>query len=224
MRILTIIVNYLEPVSYGLSFIFLFWIAVRTNKVKLKILTAYYFLACIIMIKAALDDNNIWLYSLLCLLTSTALCFFFYYSLDARLKKWAVITIYIFNVIYYLVVELAAENTVFDSGAYVLLSISVVAMVFMYMHQILNNIRIEPLSLNFDFWYVCSQLVYHVGAFAIFLSNRYLSLMVMKDNSMESRLLFSELWVVHCVLLFLSALIIGASVLWISYHSKSPSS
>jgi hypothetical protein len=189
---------------------------------KLMLLTAYYFLATLLMIKAILVENNIKLYSLLSALTATAMCIYFFYTLTTQSKKIAVALLYAANMLYFLVSELSV-TTVFDSGAFVLLSSSVVAMVFMFMHQTLSHVNEQPLSLNFDFWFACAQLVYHVGAFAIFLSNRYLSLMVIADNSWESRILFTELWGVHSVLLFLSSLVIAGSVLWIFYRNRSPS-
>ncbi|MFM8849343.1 MAG: hypothetical protein ACKOE5_02970 [Cytophagales bacterium] len=221
MDIAVFIGIYAEPVSYGLCFLFMCGMALYEPLPKLKLLAVYYFLGTILMVKAAIADNNIKLYSLLSALTATAMCVYFFYTLTTRSKKIAVVVLYAANMLYFLASELTV-TTVFDSGAFVLLSSSVVAMVFMFMHQTLSQVTEQPLSLNFDFWFACAQLVYHVGAFAIFLSNRYLSLMIIAENTMESRILFTELWGVHSVLLFLSSLIIAGSVLWIFYRNRSP--
>jgi hypothetical protein len=66
-------------------------------------------------------------------------------------------------------------RAIFDSTAYVLLSSGIVIMAFMFMHQVLTHVTEEVLSMNFDFWFICSQLVYFLGAFAIFLTYNYLT-------------------------------------------------
>jgi hypothetical protein len=107
---------------------------------------------------------------------------------------------------------------------FVILSVGVVLMSFLFMHQILTNVTEEPLSWNFDFWFVASQLFYHLGSFFVFLTYGYLTrkLQISNDYSIENRVYLSQLWLGHNVLLFLSALVIAGSLLWIYFRKKSP--
>jgi hypothetical protein len=80
--------------------------------------------------------------------------------------------------------------------------------------------------LNFDFWFVSSQFFYYLGSFFIFLTYGYLTkkLISSPEYSKQNIFYIRQLWVAHNVLLFLSALVIAGSLLWISFRRKSPSS
>ena len=219
--------NLLEPVSYGLCFFFMLWHTRKNKHAKWRALAIFYFITSLIMWKAAYTFPNLMLYSLVCLLSSISIGIYFYYTYHSVLKKRIVICFALLQAGYYLFDNLrATQASVFDSMGYVMLSVGVLLMSFMFMHQILNNITEEPLSWNFDFWFVSSQLFYHLGSFFIFLTYGYLTrkLISSTDYSTDGRLYLGQLWIVHNVILFLSALFIGASMLWISFRRKSPSS
>ena len=129
--------------------------------------------------------------------------------------------------IYFVTVNfLSPHSLLFDSLGQVILSIAVVIMAFMFMHQVLTNVTEESLWLNFDFWFVSAQFMYHLGTFFIFLTFQDLTTKIMSSNlySKDNRILLTQLWGVHNVLLFLSALLISASIVWISFRRKSQSS
>jgi hypothetical protein len=216
----------LEPVSYFLSGVFLVYHARKDKRVGIKVLSFCYFLSGLLMIKAAMAfTNNIIIYDLICLLTSIGIGCYFYTILVGRFKRGVVIFICFLNVGYYVVNNWIYPNHLFDSKAYVLLSSSIVVMAFMFMHQILTHLTEEALSMNFDFWFVCSQLVYFLGAFAIFLTYNYLTQKILPEGfySKENRLLLTNLWSVHNILLFLSSIITSSGIVWIAYRRKSPS-
>jgi hypothetical protein len=218
--------NLLEPVSYGLCFLFILWHSRKNKQTKWRALAAFYFIISLIMWKAAYTFPNLMLYSLLCLLSSISIGIYFYYTYHSKLKKAIAIFFGLLQAGYYLFDNLrATQASVLDGMGYVMLSVGVLLMSFMFMHQILTNVTEEPLSWNFDFWFVSSQLFYHLGSFFIFLTYGYLTRRLMSsDYSAESRLYLGQLWIVHNVLLFLSTLFIGISMLWISFRRKSPSS
>jgi hypothetical protein len=177
-------------------------------------------------IKGYIDSNNIEIYDFICLLTSIIIGYYFHTILGGRAKKAVVIFICLLNVGYYAVNNLIFPGRpIFDSMAYVLLSSGIVIMAFMYMHQILTYVTEEALSMNFDFWFVCSQLVYFLGAFAIFLTYNYLTEKILSTElySFKNRRLLTHLWSVHNVLLFLSSLSTSFGIVWIAYRRKSPS-
>jgi hypothetical protein len=223
------IAHALEPVSYFLSGIFLAYYAGRDKRIRIKVLSSYHILAALLMVEASIEAangaSNIGIYNITCLLTSVVIGFYFYATLISRIKKAAIIFICLLNAGYYVVNNLIFPGrAIFDSTAYVLLSSGIVIMAFMYMHQVLTHVTEERLSMNFDFWFICSQLVYFLGAFAIFLTYDYLTQKILEGlYSWEDRVLLTHLWAVHNILLFLSSIITSSGILWIAYRRKSPS-
>jgi hypothetical protein len=219
----------LEPVSYFLSGIFLAYYAGMDKSLRIKLLSSYYFLSAFLMVKASIegvaDSSNIEIYNLICLLTSIVIGFYFHASFVGRFKKAVAIFICLVNVGYYVVNNLIFPGRpLFDSTAHVLLSSGIVIMAFMFMHQVLTNVTEEVLLTNFDFWFVCSQLVYFLGAFAIFLTYNYLTQKIIEGfYSQENRILLTNLWSLHNILLFLSSIITSSGIVWIAYRRKSPS-
>ena len=178
-----------------------------------------------LQLKAAFAETNIEIYSFLSLFTFICLGAYFYYTLLLTWKKILVISTCIIQTAYYILSHVVfTSSQIFDSTGYVILSSSIVLMSFMYMHQILTNITEEPLSLNFDFWFISSQLFYHLGSFFIFLTYGYLTQKILASDlySYENRIYLSQLWRVHNVLLLLSSLFISAVILWTSYRRRSP--
>ncbi len=216
----------LEPFSFGLCFLFFLYHSWKNKKAKWRALMVYYFLATLLMVKAAYSNPNIEIYSLLGLLSAICIGTYFYYTLYLSWKKKLVIAFCIIQSGYYITGNyIFSPPKFFDSTGYVILSIDIVLMAFMYMHQILTNVTEEPLSWNLDFWFVSSQLVYYLGSFFIFLTYGYISQKLLASDlySYENRVYISQLWRVHNVLLFLSSLIISAGILWISFRRKSQS-
>ena len=178
------------------------------------------------MIKATLivgtGETNIQLYNLLCLLTSFSLGAYFYTVLHKRWKKILVLIFCAANGAYYVFNNVVEDGqAVFDSLAYVILSSTLVILIFMFMHEVMSNVKEEPLSMNFDFWFVASQLLYFMGGFVIFLTYGSMTWKVLsKDALSDYTNVLTWVWGVHNVLLFLSALITLGSIAWISYRRK----
>ena len=166
--------------------------------------------------------SNIPLYAFLCMLTSIGLGVYFYNTLIARWKKFLVLITCLVNATYYVLNNVIQSGVpVFDSMAYVILSFTIVMLIFIYMHQLLNQVNDEPLSMNIDFWFVTSQLFYFLGSFAIFLMYGYLTTKFL-GNQLKSSTSLTWLWGLHNILLFLSALLTLGSVIWISSRKKLP--
>jgi hypothetical protein len=226
-----IISFFLEPASY---FVYVFAIAIyfwSNRKSQYGILVMYYLMATLLLVKATwLTDrgsSNIGIYDILFLVASTSFAIYFYTILLKRWKKMICIGICVGEILYFILDNIIFGNTkLFDSGAYVILSTGIVIMIFLYLHQILTHVSEESLTMNFDFWFVSSLLIYHLGAFIIFLTFSYLTRQILtpENYSHENRAMLTKLWGVHNVLLFLSSLLTLGSVAWISYRKKSPSS
>lgn len=231
MNLQDLISFWLEPFTYFLYAALLFLQSRRESKAKLKTLFVYYLVGSVLLFKAALyTDTNIDIYSFLSLITIISLGFYFFYTLTEPWKKRVTVGLCVLYLGYYLVRNfILSKPTVFDSLGYVLLSLDVVIMTFMYLHQLLTNVTEESLALNFDFWFVCSQLMYFLGAFVIFLTFNHLTQKVLPDESYfqehnQNRSILTWLWGVHNVLLFLSSLTTAGSVLWIALLKRSLSS
>lgn len=221
----------LEPAAYFVFAVFIFLHARRDRRTKTKVLYLYYFVAALLMVRSTVlgmhGEPNIELYSLLFLLTSIALGVYFFHTLEPLWKRVVVVIFSLAEAGYYVSTNLVlTPEPVFDSKGYVMMSTTIVLMSFLYMHQVLANVTEDPLSMNFDFWFVCSQMIYYLGAFAIFLTFDYLTRKILPEQaySWENRVLLTNLWRVHNVLLFLTALINATGVVWIAFHRKSPSS
>lgn len=223
-----IISDYLEPVSYFTYLGSIFsYSRNKPRNFRYKILLGYYFIGGVLLFIATLLTSNIVIYDFMFLLTSVSLAVYFYSSLQSAWKKLITVWICFTEVIYYVLNNLVYKaSPLFDSTGYAILSTGMVIMIFMFMHQILTNVSDKSLSLNFEFWFVASLMIYFLGSFVIFLTFNYLTRKILPSElySYENRDLLNAVWGVHNVLLFLGALLTLGSVLWISYHKKSPSS
>ena len=219
--------QYLEPISFLLyfgAFFFYSWRLVR--KFHYRLLCGYYLVAFIMMMKAVQLDDNTQLYNLLYVLTSLGMGYYFYSLLQTRLKRTIALVCGLTPLLYYLSKNTIFESELlFDSIGHAISSSGVVIMIFLYLHYIITNVKEEPLSNNFDFWFVCVQLFYHLGAFAVFLSYNYFTrkVLTVEFSSDKNSAILTYLWVVHNVLLFLGALTTAYAIIWI-YRRKSPSS
>jgi hypothetical protein len=222
----SIISFWLEPVSLLLYLGALLTFTLKFDRrFHFRVLTGYYLIASIIMLKV-FRGPNISVYNILYVFNALALGQYFYSLLIGKGKRIVVIVLVMVPVIYYIVNNVVfGGEEVFDSLGYVFSSIVIVVMIFMFLSQTLANVSEERLSMNFNFWYVASQLIYQLGAFIVFLTFNYLTKKILTaDYSHENRAVLTKLWGLHNVLLFLSALLTIFGVVWISSHKKSPSS
>lgn len=221
----------LEPISYLVFTLAIFFFSWKNQaKLRHKVLTGYFFVATILMFKALLeprDGSNISIYDILCLLTSFSISTYFFSALNTLWKKVVTVVLCGIQIAYYFLSNIIFEDTpLFDSLGYVILSMAIVIMIFLFLHQILSHVTEESLAMNFDFWFISSQLIYFLGSFIIFLTFNYLTRRILPAElySHENRVLLTNLWGVHNVLLFLSSLLTTFAVIWISFRKKLPSS
>jgi len=213
----------IEPLSFFLfAAAFLFYSRKVNPAFRYKTLVVFYLVGTVLLTGMVASTNlNTHFYNVLYPLSSVFLCNYFYTLLKTRLKKTTAVVAGVITLAYY---SFHIGNPYFDSIGYVIASTGIVVLIFLYLHQVLTNVTEEPLSLNVDFWFVCVQLAYHLGTFAIFLSYNYLTYQYMaEEKSYEIGTILTYLWIVHNVLLFLGALIISFGIGWI-YRRKSLSS
>ena len=217
---------WLEPVALILYLgAFLLFTLRFDRSFHFRVLCSYYLMASIIMLKV-FRGPNIFVYNVMYVFNALALGQYFYSLLIGKRKRMVAVLLMMVPLIYYIVNNVVfGGEEVFDSLGYVLSSIVIVIMIFMFLSQTLANVTEDLLSMNFNFWYVASQLIYQLGAFIVFLTFNYLTKKILTaDYSHENRAVLTKLWGLHNVLLFLSALLTIFGVVWISSHKKLRSS
>ncbi len=214
---------YLEPISFFLPIPFLIYHSAFDKRARIKVLAAYYFIGMLLMLKANtlnLDlSNNINDYRLFNLSTGLFICMYFYSSLLAVWKKRIVLFFGFSIIIQYLINFITVPNPQsFDSYGSVTVSLIIVILVLFFMHQTISNVTEEPLSSNFDFWFVVTQMIYHSGSFIILLTYGYFTKKILDPNqyTQENRHILMELWNANTILILISSLILCASILWIN--------
>ncbi len=215
----------LEPISYFLFFTALAFFSWRVDsKKKYWVLTGFYLVGFFVLLKILTPQYyNGFLYNFLYMFTSLSYGYFFMVTLRGKLKQWLIILCCTTTLIYYIINSLILGERLFDSLGYVISSTGIVIMVFMYLHQVMNRVTEKSITLNFDFWFTASQLIYHLGAFAIFLTFNPLTQKVLPEEYFihENRVILTYLWGVHNVLLFLGSLLTWLGLLWIVYRKRS---
>ena len=222
----SIISFWLEPAALILYWgAFLLFTLKFDRSFHFRVLCGYYLMASIIMLKV-FRSPNIFVYNIMYVFNAMALGQYFYSLLIGKRQRMVAALLMMVPLIYYIVNNVVfGGEEVFDSLGYVLSSIVIVIMIFMFLSQTLANVTEDLLSMNFNFWYVASQLIYQLGAFIVFLTFNYLTKKILTaDYSHENRAVLTKLWGLHNVLLFLSALLTIFGVLWTFSHKKSPSS
>jgi hypothetical protein len=214
---------HLESISFIVYFIGIIIYAYKVDSGKhYRVLAGYYLFATIAMIVASNLEFNPPVYNLLYLVTSMGVGYYFYCILQGGQKKIAWITTSV-TAVYYIVSSLMnGFAQVFDSIGHVIASAGIVLLIFLFLYQVMSNVKEEPISHSFDFWFSTIQLMYHLGSFAIFLSYNYFTHKFFSENNnaKEIGLLVTYLWMLHNVILFLGALITNLGIAWI-YRRKS---
>jgi hypothetical protein len=206
----------LEPLSFLIYFGAFFWYArMGQRKPGYRLITIYYLLATGILFLAALRyvgyKSNTFYYNLLYPITSVGFAGYFFSLFKTRFKRTIALTVSITTLTYFII---NLNEIYFDSLGYVISSTGIVLLIFLYLHQLLTNVSDDPLANNFDFWYICVQLMYHLGSFAIFLSYNYFTyrFLTAGDDKKSIGTLLTYLWIIHNIILFIGALVICYAV------------
>jgi hypothetical protein len=224
MTLKYIVTSLLEPISYFLFLsAILLYLKSKGGSGRHKVLVIYFLIGLLVLVSTLFVDPNTYLYNYLYLLTGILFSIYFFLLLKSIYKRWLMLLVSGITVLYYLIEQFSISGTsLFPSMGYVLVSTCIVFMIFIYLYQLMTHVKEESLSLNFDFWFVCSQLVYQLGAFGIFLTFNNLTRKILPSEhySHENRVLLTYLWGAHNVLLFIASLITWVGVIWIIKNDK----
>ncbi len=215
----------LEPFSYSLYFsALLAYLRIGNNKPKHKILIIYYFLGFTLLVIIVFTKYNSYLYGYLYLLIGISFSLYFFFLFESQKRRWLTLILGVATFLYYLIEwYLMGVEKLFPSIGFVITSTGIILMIFAYFIHLITHVNEESILRNFDFWFMCSQLIYHLGAFGIFLTYNKLTSNILPTEhySDENRALLTYLWGAHNVLLFMGSLITWFGVLWIIYQNKS---
>jgi hypothetical protein len=197
------------------------------NNSRIRLLRWYYVLAFLLMLTASLlvqiaDLNTNWLYHIHAFATLWILGLY-YRSLFQDTRKKLVPVLCIAGISLYLLVKVLVlqQYRLFDSIGYSLVSASVVIYIFLYFHQLLNNVSDQNIFQDFNFWLSSGFLIYFLGNFIIFLTYHYFTLQILATYTKAERDMLTNLWGLHNCLLFAGALSLLGGSLWIVYRRRS---
>jgi hypothetical protein len=225
----TFITNFLEPVAYLLYFIAILIYRKRASTNHSQVLFIYYLSITVVHLAGSIAtkvaDNNVWSYDLGALLTSVFTGLYFYQLFPSKTKKTTIAVLVGIYLLYAIYRNITLEGQrLFDSIGYTIVCASVAVYVFMYFHGILKNVTEANILKEFNFWLASVYLIYYVGSFLIFASFYYFTLKVLDGYTQADSDIMTALWGMHNVLLFLSALMLLISCLWITSRRKLASS
>lgn len=221
--------TYLEPVAFGLYFGALLYYARKVDgKRPIVWLCVYYGLATALMARVSIgfrtEEVNTHFYNMLYLLTGVFIGGYYFLLVQRPWKKVIAAGVSAGTALYYIMNSVVGHQPYFDSIGYTLVSLGIVILIFLHLLQLLQNIT-ERLSMNFEFWFSCVLLFYHLGSFAIFLTYNYFThKMLASDKVNEIASILTSLWIVHNVILFLGGLITVYGTVWISRRKFTSSS
>jgi hypothetical protein len=230
MSLFSFITNFLEPFALLIYFVAL-WVYYQKNKTPAtKLLFIYYLLVTILQLFSStivkiISISNIWMYDIVAVLTIVCISIYFHQLLQTSKKKKAVVTMLCVSLIYTIIRHATIEGMrLFDSIGYSIISASIALYVFMYFHQVLQNVTHFNILKDFNFWLASGYLIYFVGSFIIFVSYYYFTKKILKTYTKAERDVLTALWGLHNVLLFISALSLLIGSLWVTYRKKLESS
>jgi hypothetical protein len=217
--------NWLEPVSYFLYLIavLMYYSGKRTHRIR--ILIYYYLLATILMTVASsyvrYNRPNGAYYNVLMLVSLVTIGLYFDKILIARLPRLLIRYVIAAGIVYFLVRSIGFRKLDdFDSTGYSVVTVAVVALSFVYFHQVLRHVNERKITHSIDFWIVAGWLLYYLGRFFTFQTYEYLTNKIMHTYTHEERRIMTLVWAVPNVFLFVGALLLLAGTLWISYRLK----
>jgi len=225
MSIQKIIISFfLEPISYFLTFgALLVYLKIKGRQIRHTILVVYQIIGVGLLVGTFFARPNNYLYSYLYLLTGISFSLYFFFLFESHQKRWLTLLIGVLTMLYYSFERFMINGEkLFPSIGFVITSSGILIMVFIYFYLMMRNVSEEPITQNFDFWLMCSQLAYHLGAFGIFLTYNKLTLNILSTEqySNENRALLTSLWGAHNILLFIGSLITWVGVILIVREHK----
>lgn len=217
--------NYLEALS---PLITLFVIIFTYLQKKAKVTNALFFhfllssLFCLwIVILSYYHKENIYLYTISCIVSFFTLTLYFFVILTLKKNKTAIIILSIIYIVFYFVNILFWEdNTAFNSIGFATESIFILIFSFIYFRERLLLLDLGTNYSTSTLLVVLSFFFYYAGSFFIFLTYKLLTQKGINTNILEERKSIGTLWGIHNIIYFISCLIASVGILWKKFQTK----
>lgn len=225
LEVFDLLTNWLEPVSFLIYLIALVIFYVGKRAFRIKILIIFYLLATVLMAVASsyvrYNKSNGIYYNAVMLVSIVSIGLYFRDILIARWPRLLITYFIAAGIVYFLIrTEFQHAINVFDSTGYSVVTVFVVALCFVYFHQMLRHVSERKITLGIDFWIVAGYLLYYLGRFFIIQTYEYLTNKIMHTYTHEERKILTLLWAIPNVFLFVSALLLLGGTIWINYRMK----
>lgn len=214
--------NFLEPFSYLIYAIAMFFEYRRDRTVKKMVLYIFYIISAISIgyaCKVALDvnDNNNWIYNSHYILSTVIFGYFFYNTLFSVISRVTISILFTSALIMLIATSFFIRNSSFNSYGSAFLFIVMVTSSLMYLRQRFRQLNEESILFTFELWLISGYILYFLGSFFVVLTYNYYSTRL----SEEKWYLLADIWGVQNALLFISSLLAMTGHLWISYQKTS---
>jgi hypothetical protein len=189
--------NELEPFAY-LIYSLAVLLQLNSNRLLVyKVLSVYYTAsALIIYIGIVYSDNNSWTYNIIFFVNILVLSWYYLDLFNTKTKSTITIALGALNVAIFIFINVVQRKyNDYNAEVYGLSFITIVLYSFLYLHQLLVNMKEESLLRSFDFWLVCGYLFYFLGSFVIVLYYNH-------SNDYFGR---GDMWLTHNIILFISS-------------------
>ena len=211
--------NFLEPFSYLIYALALFFEYKRDKIHTKKVLFVFYLVSTILITYACIivldtSANNNWIYNIHYLLSAVLFGYYFFNIIKSNSLRIVVLALFSIAFIYLLITGFFLEENFFNSYGSALLFIIVVASSLIYLRQRFSQLSEENILFTFDLWLVSGYVLFFLGGFFVILTYNYYSYKLPE----EKWNLLADIWGVQNILLFIGSLLALTGHLWIFYR------
>jgi hypothetical protein len=162
-----------------------------------KVLSIFYMISAVILyIGIVYSDNNSWTYNVIFFANILILSWYYRNLFDIKTKRTIAVVLGLLNAAIFIFINVIQRKyNDYNAEVYGLSYITIVLYSFLFLHQLLVNMKEESLLRNFDFWLVCGYLFYFLGSFVIVLYYNH-------SNDYFGR---GDMWLTHNIILFISS-------------------
>ena len=202
--------SFLEPVSYLIYAVVVYYFSKKDRSAKIKLLLGYYLFASIVLsIGQFVVDNN-WVYNVFFFITLNLFSYFFYHVLYLPNDKKIVLALYTCNASLFFINDVVLRQLWQENNymrSFYFFTIILYSLLFLY--ETIKDVNETNILERFEFWLISGYLLYFLGSLCIVLYYKY--------PTLAQR---AELWILQNLILFCSSLITGAGTLWLMKQKR----
>lgn len=189
--------NELEPFAYLIYSLAVLLQLKRNKSLGYKVLSVYYTVSAVVLyIGIVYSEDNSWTYNIIFFVNILVLSWYYLNLFNTKTKRTITVALGALNAAVFIFINVVQHKyNDYNAEVYGLSFITIVLYSFLYLHQLLVNMKEESLLHHFEFWLVCGYLFYFLGAFIIVLYYNH-------SNDYSGR---GDMWLMHNIILFISS-------------------